>query len=186
MQVTFYKPQGNLNEHAGYATIIAGDAHIAALVDHTERSPQWSHMLVIITWDENGGWWDSVAPPKADRWGPGSRVPAIIVSPYAKRGFVDSTQIRHVFHPALHNKAIRPADAAGLEETRCGHGSSRQRNDRRSGQRHNSATARGYATAPTDADPSSFERTSDHRTSAVISANANWRSTAMRQSRAAS
>jgi len=92
MQVTFYKPQGNLNEHAGYATVIAGDAHIAALVDHTERSPQWSHMLVIITWDENGGWWDSVAPPKADRWGPGSRVPAIIVSPYAKRGFVDSTQ----------------------------------------------------------------------------------------------
>jgi phospholipase C len=87
-QVTFYKPQGNLNEHAGYADIIAGDKHIAGLVDHLERSPQWPHMLLIITWDENGGWWDSVAPPKA----PGTRVPAIIVSPYAKRGFVDSAQ----------------------------------------------------------------------------------------------
>lgn len=91
-QVAFYKPQGNLNEHPGYANIVAGDAHIATLVDHLERSPQWAHMLVIVTWDEHGGWWDSVAPPKADRWGPGTRVPAIIVSPYAKRGFVDSTQ----------------------------------------------------------------------------------------------
>ncbi len=48
-------------------------------------------MAIIITYDENGGFWDHVAPPKADRWGPGSRIPAIIVSPFAKRGFVDST-----------------------------------------------------------------------------------------------
>ena len=48
-------------------------------------------MLIIVTYDENGGFWDHVAPPKADRWGPGNRIPAIIISPYAKRGFVDST-----------------------------------------------------------------------------------------------
>jgi acid phosphatase len=48
-------------------------------------------MLVIVTYDENGGIWDHVAPPKGDRWGPGSRIPAIIVSPFAKRGFVDHT-----------------------------------------------------------------------------------------------
>jgi acid phosphatase len=46
---------------------------------------------VIVTYDENGGFWDHVAPPKADRWGPGVRVPALIVSPFAKRGFVDHT-----------------------------------------------------------------------------------------------
>jgi len=50
---------------------------------------------VIVTYDENGGYWDHVPPPKGDgwgeRWGPGSRVPTIIISPFAKRGFVDHT-----------------------------------------------------------------------------------------------
>jgi len=91
-QVTFYKPQGNLNEHPGYANVLSGDQHIADLVSHLQKSPQWAHMLVIITYDENGGFWDHASPPKADRWGPGSRIPAIIVSPFAKRAFVDHTQ----------------------------------------------------------------------------------------------
>ncbi|HZR73042.1 acid phosphatase [Bradyrhizobium sp.] len=91
-QVTFYKPQGNLNEHAGYADVAAGDEHIADVVSHLEKSPQWPRMLVVIAYDENGGFWDHVAPPKADRWGPGSRVPAIVVSPFAKKGFVDHSQ----------------------------------------------------------------------------------------------
>jgi phospholipase C len=48
-------------------------------------------MVVVVTYDENGGFWDHVAPPAGDRWGPGSRVPAIIVSPFAKHGVVDHT-----------------------------------------------------------------------------------------------
>ncbi len=91
-QVVFYKPQGNLNEHAGYANVQAGDEHIADVISHLEKSPQWKDMVVIVTYDENGGFWDHVAPPKADRWGPGTRIPAIIVSPMAKSGFVDHTQ----------------------------------------------------------------------------------------------
>jgi acid phosphatase len=91
-QVSFYKPQGNLDEHADYATVLAGDRHIAGLVAHLEKSPQWRHMLVVVTYDENGGFWDHVAPPKGDRWGPGSRIPAIIISPFAKRYHVDHTQ----------------------------------------------------------------------------------------------
>ncbi|MES1261776.1 MAG: acid phosphatase, partial [Acidobacteriota bacterium] len=90
-QVVFYKPQGNLNEHAGYADVQSGDQHIADVIAHLQKSPQWAHMVVVVTYDENGGWWDHVAPPKADRWGPGSRIPAIIVSPFAKKGFVDHT-----------------------------------------------------------------------------------------------
>jgi acid phosphatase len=49
-------------------------------------------MVVVVTYDENGGFWDHVAPPKGDRWGPGTRIPALIISPYAKKGFVDHTQ----------------------------------------------------------------------------------------------
>ncbi|MCQ8782258.1 acid phosphatase [Mangrovibrevibacter kandeliae] len=90
-QVSIYKPQGNLNEHAGYADVKSGDAHIADVVHHLEQSPQWSHMLVVISYDENGGFWDHVAPPKADRWGPGTRIPALVISPYARKGTVDHT-----------------------------------------------------------------------------------------------
>jgi acid phosphatase len=89
--VSFYKPQGNLNEHPGYANVADGDAHIAALIARLEKSPQWPHMLVVVTYDENGGFWDHAPVPVADRWGPGTRVPTIIVSPFAKRGFVDKT-----------------------------------------------------------------------------------------------
>ncbi len=89
--VTFYKPQGDLNMHAGYSDVNAGDRHLAGIVDALQKSPQWTHMLVLITVDENGGWWDHVAPPKGDRWGPGTRVPMLVVSPFAKRGFVDHT-----------------------------------------------------------------------------------------------
>ncbi|MDE1146023.1 MAG: acid phosphatase [Azospirillaceae bacterium] len=87
--VTFYKPQGNLTQHSGYADVESGDNHIATLVQHLQASPQWKHMLVVVTYDENGGYWDHVAPPKGDRWGPGTRIPAVIISPYAKKGYVD-------------------------------------------------------------------------------------------------
>jgi acid phosphatase len=90
-QVTFYKPQGSQNEHPGYTDVTAGDEHIADLIAHLEKSPQWGHMLVVITFDENGGFWDHAAPPKGDRWGPGTRIPAVIISPFAKPGFVDHT-----------------------------------------------------------------------------------------------
>jgi acid phosphatase len=89
--VTFYKPQGNLNLHAGYSDIESGDQHVTNVIAHLQKSPQWKDMVVVITFDENGGWWDHVAPPKGDRWGPGSRIPAIVVSPYAKKGAVDHT-----------------------------------------------------------------------------------------------
>jgi acid phosphatase len=89
--VTFYKPQGNLNMHAGYADIAAGDRHITRAIKVLRNSPQWENMVLVVTVDENGGWWDHVAPPKGDRWGPGTRIPAIVISPFARKGTVDHT-----------------------------------------------------------------------------------------------
>jgi acid phosphatase len=89
--VVFYKPQGSLNQHPGYTDIMSGDAHIADVIAKLQASPQWKNMTIIVTYDENGGFWDHAAPPKADRWGPGTRLPTIIISPYAKKGYVDST-----------------------------------------------------------------------------------------------
>jgi acid phosphatase len=89
--VVFYKPQGNLNQHAGYASVAVGDAHIADVVAKLRAGPQWRHMVIVITYDEFGGAWDHVAPPQGDLLGPGARIPALIVSPFAKHGTVDHT-----------------------------------------------------------------------------------------------
>jgi phospholipase C len=89
--VAFYKPVGDLNEHPGYADVLSGERHIADLLARIEASPQWKNSVVIVTYDENGGFWDHVAPPKKDRWGPGNRVPTLIISPFSKRGFIDHT-----------------------------------------------------------------------------------------------
>ena len=90
-QVAFYKPTGDLNEHPGYTDVLSGDQHIADILERIRRSPLWPMVAVIVTYDENGGFWDHVPPPQCDRWGPGTRIPALIISPYAKRGYVDHT-----------------------------------------------------------------------------------------------
>jgi acid phosphatase len=94
-QVVFYKPTGRLNQHPSYTDLASGDEHIADILARLRKSPQWGKMAVIVTYDENGGYWDHVPPPTGagwgDRWGPGTRVPTLIISPYAKRGYVDKT-----------------------------------------------------------------------------------------------
>jgi LPXTG-motif cell wall-anchored protein len=89
--VAFVKPLGAENEHPGYAVPDVGEMHVVNIVNLIQKSPAWKDTAIIITYDENGGFWDHVAPPKMDQWGPGSRVPTIIISPYAKKGFVDHT-----------------------------------------------------------------------------------------------
>jgi len=93
--VAFYKPPGRDNQHPSYTDIITGDTHIASVLEKLRASPQWKDMLVIVTYDENGGYWDHVPPPTGagwgDRWGPGSRVPTLLIGPHVKRGHIDST-----------------------------------------------------------------------------------------------
>jgi phospholipase C len=90
--VSFYKPLGEFNEHPGYADVLSGDQHVAEIVNSIEHSELWKDSVIIVTYDENGGFWDHASPPVKDRWGPGTRVPTLIISPYAKRGFVDHTE----------------------------------------------------------------------------------------------
>jgi len=90
--VSFYKPIGENNEHPGYASVSAGERHVADLIKTIQTSKIWDDAMIIVTYDENGGQWDHVAPPKRDIWGPGSRVPTLVISPFAKKGFIDHTQ----------------------------------------------------------------------------------------------
>jgi phospholipase C len=89
--VAFVKPIGADNEHPGYADIARGQQHAADLVRRLQASPAWKRTVIIMTHDENGGFWDHVTPPVVDRWGPGARVPSIVVSPFSRRGVVDHT-----------------------------------------------------------------------------------------------
>jgi phospholipase C len=88
--VSFVKPIGANNEHPGYATLLAGENHVVSLLQAIMASPVWNDAVIIVTYDENGGFFDHVPPPVVDRWGPGTRVPAIVFSKFAKSG-VDST-----------------------------------------------------------------------------------------------
>jgi acid phosphatase len=86
---------GRLNQHPSYTDVTSGDEHLSELLARLQKSPQWKRMAVIVTYDENGGFWDHVPPPQgpgwSDRWGPGTRIPTIIVSPFAHKGHIDKT-----------------------------------------------------------------------------------------------
>ena len=94
--VSFVKPLGGVNEHPGYSNVVAGERHAVDLINAVLNGPDGKDAVIILTYDENGGFWDHVAPPVEDIWGPGSRVPAIVVSPFAKKGYVDHTQYETV------------------------------------------------------------------------------------------
>lgn len=95
--VAFVKPLGTNNEHPGYTDLATGQAHVQSLVQAVKASPYWKDSVIIITYDENGGRWDHVSPPATtDGWGPGHRVPAIVISPFARRSFVDHTKYETV------------------------------------------------------------------------------------------
>lgn len=89
--VVFYKPVGIENQHPGYANITNADTRAADVIDRMRASPLWRSTVIIVTYDDFGGFWDHVAPPRVDRWGPGTRVPAIIISPFARKHYIDRT-----------------------------------------------------------------------------------------------
>jgi phospholipase C len=91
--VSFIKPLGPNNEHPGYADLLQGQQHVADIVNAVKNSKYWDHTLIVVTYDEHGGRWDHVAPPTSNGvWGDGSRVPGIVIGPFAKRHFVDHKQ----------------------------------------------------------------------------------------------
>jgi phospholipase C len=95
--VSFVKPLGINNEHPGYSDVALGEDHAVQLINDVLNGPDGKDALIIVTYDENGGFWDHVPPPVIDKkWGPGTRIPAIIIGPFVKKGYVDHTQYETV------------------------------------------------------------------------------------------
>lgn len=86
-------PDGQ-NEHPPFS-IQAGEAWVQGIVGAVQSSPYWNSTAILITWDDFGGWYDHVAPPQLDSHGDGFRVPLIMVSPFARHGYVDHTLSDH-------------------------------------------------------------------------------------------
>jgi phospholipase C len=78
--VSFVKPLGPENEHPGYTGVEQGEKHLVDLVKAIESGPEAKTTAIVITYDEFGGQWDHVAPPAGNAFGPGTRVPAIIIA----------------------------------------------------------------------------------------------------------
>ena len=89
--LSFVKPYGAENEHPGYASESQGSDHLVDLLKTIENGPQAGNTLVVVTYDEFGGQWDHVSPPKVDAWGPGTRIPALVISRSLKHSGVDHT-----------------------------------------------------------------------------------------------
>jgi len=88
--VAWIVPNFDESEHPP-ADIHLGMWYVTSLVNALMKSPYWQNSVLIITWDDYGGFYDHVPPPQVDEYGYGPRVPALIISPYARPGFIDHT-----------------------------------------------------------------------------------------------
>ncbi len=89
--VSWIVPGGGNGEHpnVGRATIRAGQAHVTRMINAVMSGSDWGSSAIFLTWDDWGGFYDHVEPPVVDVNGYGLRVPAMVISPYAKSGYID-------------------------------------------------------------------------------------------------
>lgn len=90
-QVTWVVPGNAYSDHPGAGATAHGPDWVTDVVNAVGASQYWDSTAIFITWDDFGGWYDHVVPPQVDSMGLGFRVPLIIVSPYAKHGYVSHT-----------------------------------------------------------------------------------------------
>ena len=114
--VSFVKPYGAENEHPGYASESNGSDHLVDLLKTIRSGPDAKDTLVVVTYDEFGGQWDHVSPPKVDAWGPGTRIPALVLGGRQRTSGVDhttydTTSILATIEHSFHLKPLASRDA---------------------------------------------------------------------------
>jgi phospholipase C len=92
--VSWVIPGWDVSEHPR-ARVSDGQAYVTSLINALMKGPQWKQTAIFLSWDDWGGFYDHLAPPKVDRNGYGLRVPGLVISPWAKRGYIDHQILSH-------------------------------------------------------------------------------------------
>ncbi len=92
--VSWIIPNDAVSEHPP-SSVARGQAYVTTLINSIMRSPCWNSTAIFLSWDDWGGFYDHVQPPNVDENGYGLRVPGLVISPYAKAGYIDSQQLSH-------------------------------------------------------------------------------------------
>jgi len=92
--VAWIDPNNKVSEHPT-SLVSTGQAYVTTLVNSIMRSPCWSSTAIFLSWDDWGGFYDHVVPPMIDKTGYGFRVPALVISSYARPGYIDHQQLSH-------------------------------------------------------------------------------------------
>ena len=112
--VSWVVPSGEVSEHPP-APVSFGQSYVTSLVNAVMRSPDWGSTAIFLAWDDWGGFYDHVVPPTVDENGYGLRVPGIVISPYAKKGYVDHQTLsfdaydKFIEDDFLHGQRLNPA-----------------------------------------------------------------------------
>ena len=92
--VSWITPNSKVSEHPT-ALVSAGQTYVTGLINAIMKGPDWSSTAIFLSWDDWGGFYDHVVPPAIDQNGLGLRVPAMVISPYAKQGYIDPQTLSH-------------------------------------------------------------------------------------------
>jgi phospholipase C len=111
--VSWLTPAQAVSDHPP-ALISKGQAYVTGVVNAIMRSPDWSSTAIFLAWDDWGGFYDHLQPPKVDANGYGLRVPGLVISPYAKRGYIDhqvlsfDAYLKFIEDDFLHGQRLNP------------------------------------------------------------------------------
>ena len=94
--LSYIQPNPGHSMHPGSGSISTAATWLDGFITKIQNSPQWNSTAIVILWDSSGGWWDHEPPPQVDSQGLGARVPMLVISPYAKRGYISHVQMDHV------------------------------------------------------------------------------------------
>jgi phospholipase C len=92
--VSWLAPADSVSEHPP-SSIKRGQAYVTGVINAIMRSKDWDSTAIFLSWDDWGGFYDHVQPPYVDENGYGLRVPGLVISPYAKRGYIDHQTLSH-------------------------------------------------------------------------------------------